>query len=92
MNSLKVPEGGLLLSAPSGADSHLLPQAFVLNLDDDVVQQMIETTRRGEQLELQLGKTPVCLGYDNNLFFSPCSPSSLAFLKAWAPWPCASLQ
>ncbi|KAG6023544.1 hypothetical protein E4U41_001980 [Claviceps citrina] len=65
MNSLKVPEGGLLLSSPSSSDSDLPPQAFVLNLSDDVVEQMIRSARMGDGLELQLGKTPT-LHYGSN--------------------------
>ncbi|KAK2592375.1 hypothetical protein QQS21_009926 [Conoideocrella luteorostrata] len=57
MNSLKVPEGGLMLTGSSGADS-VLPQAFVLNLSDDIVEQMIQSDRIGDNLELQLGKSP----------------------------------
>ncbi|KAG5915279.1 hypothetical protein E4U42_000066 [Claviceps africana] len=58
MDSLKVPESGLLLSGPSGSDSDLPPQAFVLNLSDDVLSQMISRVRLGDNLELELGKTP----------------------------------
>ncbi|KAG5926915.1 hypothetical protein E4U53_002960, partial [Claviceps sorghi] len=58
MDALKVPESGWLLSGSPGPDSDLPPQAFVLNLSDDVVGQMIRSARMGDGLELQLGKTP----------------------------------
>lgn len=60
MNSLKVPDGGLLLAGSSDQDLGVPPQAFVVSLSDDVVEQMIRSARMGDDLELELGKRPVC--------------------------------
>jgi RNA polymerase II elongation factor ELL len=49
------------LAGSSDQDSVLPPQAFVINLSDDVVEQMIRSARLGDELELELGKRPVCL-------------------------------
>ncbi|KAF4591956.1 COM1 regulatory protein [Ophiocordyceps camponoti-floridani] len=59
MNSLKVPESGLLLDAPShNSDSASPPQAFVLSLGDSVVEHLIQSARNGEDLHLALGDIP----------------------------------
>ncbi|PFH60536.1 hypothetical protein XA68_10779 [Ophiocordyceps unilateralis] len=59
MNSLKVPESGLLLDAPSHTtDSPSPPQAFVLSLGDSVVEHLIQSARNGEDLHLALGDIP----------------------------------
>ncbi|PHH83316.1 hypothetical protein CDD83_3009 [Cordyceps sp. RAO-2017] len=58
MNSLKVPEAGLLLDGPSDADSASPPQAFVLTLSDDIVEDLIQSARNGEDLQLALGNIP----------------------------------
>ena len=59
MNSLKVPDGGLLLEGASGQDAALPLQAFSFSLSDNVVEQLIRTAQKGEALELQLGNNPV---------------------------------
>lgn len=59
MKTLKVPEGGLELAGSCSPDTAPLPQAFVVNLSDDVVQQMIQAARLGDDIDLQLGKNPV---------------------------------
>ncbi|KAG5977675.1 hypothetical protein E4U55_006628 [Claviceps digitariae] len=58
MDPLKIPESGLTLTGPSNSEFDLPPQAFVLNLNDDVVAQMVRSAQMGNGLELQLGKTP----------------------------------
>ncbi|KAM4058452.1 COM1 regulatory protein [Hirsutella rhossiliensis] len=58
MNSLKVPESGLLLDGPSEGDSSSPPQAFVLSLSDAVVQNLVQSARNGEDLHLALGNIP----------------------------------
>lgn len=49
-----------MLAGSADQDSSLLPQAFVVNLSDHVVEQMIRSARTGDDLELELGKRPVC--------------------------------
>ncbi|PNY25016.1 COM1 regulatory protein [Tolypocladium capitatum] len=58
MNSLKVPESGLLLDGSSGGDSSLPPQAFVLSLNDDVIADMIQSARNGDDLHVAFGGEP----------------------------------
>ncbi|QPG95997.1 hypothetical protein C2857_002836 [Epichloe festucae Fl1] len=78
MNSLKVPEGGLLLSGSSNSYSDLPPQAFVLSLSDDVVEKMIRSARMGDDLTLQLGKTPT-LHYGSNSHRVPYPEEDVPF-------------
>ncbi|KAF4510223.1 hypothetical protein G6O67_002129 [Ophiocordyceps sinensis] len=58
MNSLKVPESGLLLDGSSEGDDDFPPQAFFLSLSDDVVQNLVQSARNGEDLHLALGNAP----------------------------------
>ncbi|RDA86079.1 hypothetical protein CP533_3911 [Ophiocordyceps camponoti-saundersi (nom. inval.)] len=59
MNSLKVPESGLLLDAPSHATGiSSPPQAFLLSLGDSVVENLIQSARNGADLHLALGDIP----------------------------------
>ncbi|QUC17979.1 uncharacterized protein UV8b_02220 [Ustilaginoidea virens] len=78
MNSLKVPEGGWLLAGSSSPDSVLPPQAFVLNLSDDVVEQMIQSVRVGNNLELKLGKSPT-LHYGSKSYQIPLPEEEVPF-------------
>ncbi|KAL7939591.1 hypothetical protein V8C35DRAFT_287079 [Trichoderma chlorosporum] len=57
MNSLKVPDSGLLL-AGSGSESSLPPQAFHIQLDRSIIDSIIQSSRNGEDLRLSLGSTP----------------------------------
>lgn len=92
MNSLKVPESGLLLDGSSDGDSGLPPQAFVLSLSDDVVADLIQSARNGDHLHVALGDTPV----RGDLFlFKPSLASllvsaCLSLLLAWEE-PCRAL-
>lgn len=61
MNSLKVPESGLLLEGSFDGDTPSPPQAFVLSLSDYVVQSLVQSARNGEDLQLALGEIPVWL-------------------------------
>lgn len=58
MNSLKVPESGLVLDGSSDGDSAVPPQTFFLSLSDDVVEGLIQGARDGEHLYLALGDDP----------------------------------
>jgi malonyl CoA-acyl carrier protein transacylase len=59
--TLKIPDGGLLLEGPSGKDPNVPPQAFAITLNDNIIESLIKCVQNGENLELALGKTPVCL-------------------------------
>ncbi|KAF7562996.1 hypothetical protein G7046_g1165 [Stylonectria norvegica] len=58
MNSLKVPEAGLLLEGSAGKDSAPPPQAFALTLSDNVIENMIQCVRDGGDIQLTLGANP----------------------------------
>ncbi|KJZ77429.1 hypothetical protein HIM_03153 [Hirsutella minnesotensis 3608] len=58
MNSLKVPEGGLMLEAPSEGDSPSPSQAFFLSLSDNIVEDLIQSARNGADLHIALGNIP----------------------------------
>lgn len=60
MNSLKVPDAGLLLEGCSGEDAVLPPQAFALTLSSDVIADMVKAVRNSENIQLALGSIPVC--------------------------------
>ncbi|KAH6609311.1 com1 regulatory [Trichoderma cornu-damae] len=57
MNSLKVPDSGLLL-AGSGSETGLPPQAFHIQLDKSTIDAIIQSSRNGEELRLALGQSP----------------------------------
>ncbi|KAJ3476201.1 hypothetical protein NLG97_g9202 [Lecanicillium saksenae] len=59
MNSLKVPEAGLLLQGPSGQETPLPPQAFALSLSGSIVDSLVRAAREGSSIQLALGKTPL---------------------------------
>ncbi|KAM0516317.1 hypothetical protein ACHAPE_005464 [Trichoderma viride] len=59
MNSLKIPDNGLLLaSSSSSSDSALPPQAFHIQLDKSTIDAIIKASRNGEDLSLTLGQSP----------------------------------
>ncbi|PHH67010.1 hypothetical protein CDD81_4405 [Ophiocordyceps australis] len=58
MNSLKVPESGLRLDGPSEGECVAPPQAFVLSLSDDILKNLVESSRNGDELLLSLGSKP----------------------------------
>lgn len=59
MNSLKVPDSGLVLNGAPDGEPAVPPQAFVVDLDDSVVDQMIQSARNGQDMHLSLGQNPV---------------------------------
>lgn len=59
MNTLKIPDGGLLLAGSPGEDSSLPAQAFTLTLDPKIIQDMVRAAKSNENLHLDLGKSPV---------------------------------
>ncbi|KOS19205.1 hypothetical protein ESCO_000296 [Escovopsis weberi] len=56
MNSLKIPDGGVLLAASEPKPS--IPQAFHLRLDSSLIESIIHASQNGDDLRLALGKTP----------------------------------
>lgn len=58
MNSLKVPDSGLLLESSASKDAGL-PQAFALSLSDIVIKDMIKCFQNGDAINLALGGSPV---------------------------------
>lgn len=59
MNSLKVPDSGLLLDGTSDRDSPVPPQAFALTIPDSIIQDIINGAKNGKQIQLALGANPV---------------------------------
>ncbi|ODA76106.1 hypothetical protein RJ55_08389 [Drechmeria coniospora] len=58
MNSLKVPETGLLLEGSPEGESAVPRQAFVISLSDLVVGQLIQSARNGDKLNVSMGSKP----------------------------------
>ncbi|KAI9171752.1 hypothetical protein HJFPF1_01243 [Paramyrothecium foliicola] len=73
--TLKIPDGGLLLEGPSGKDPKLPPQAFVITLSDNVIENMIKCVQNGENLQLALGNTPTLLYGSQSHRIAPPSDS-----------------
>ncbi|TWU75325.1 hypothetical protein ED733_006798 [Metarhizium rileyi] len=90
MHSLKVPDGGWVLAGSADQDSTPPPQAFVVNLSDDVVEQMIQSARMGDDLELELGKRPM-LHYGPNTHRIP-SPQEEAPFELYLTKPFESTR
>lgn len=59
--SLNIPQVGVHLRSTGVDEEYDLPsQGFVLTLNDDIVEQLMRSHEREENIEIQLGKTPVC--------------------------------
>jgi RNA polymerase II elongation factor ELL len=65
--TLKIPDGGLLLGAPSGKDNRVPQQAFAITLSDNVIESMINCVQNGGDIQLALGNSPVCFSFCNLL-------------------------
>ena len=62
MNSLKIPDSGVMLKGSPGEDSDPIPQqAFTISLDDNVIEGMIKCFQNGGDIQLALGSNPVSL-------------------------------
>lgn len=60
MNSLKIPENGVMLKGSAGRDvASLPPQAFAISLNDSVIEGMIKCVQNGGDIQLALGARPV---------------------------------
>lgn len=61
---LQIPENlQLLLGSSADSMAELPQQAFALTLSDDVLEDMIESVRSGQEIQLSLGDTPVSLAF-----------------------------
>jgi hypothetical protein len=59
---LTVPENmQLLLGGSAGSTAELPQHAFALTLRDDVLEDMIQSVRNGQEIQLSLGDAPVSL-------------------------------
>jgi RNA polymerase II elongation factor ELL len=68
MNSLKIPDHGLMLKGSAGRDiGPLPPQAFALSLNDSVIEGMIKCVQGGGDIQLALGPRPVSLCFIANV-------------------------
>ena len=57
---LRVPKTGLQLeSPPDDVDDDLPTQAFVLTLDDSIIEEMLACIERDEDITLSVGSNPV---------------------------------
>jgi hypothetical protein len=60
--ALQIPHAGLQLEEDfSDANAHLPTQAFIIDLDDAVIDGMVEAASRGQEIRLSLGNKPVRL-------------------------------
>lgn len=55
---LKLPEAGLELESSARSMAALPLQAFAITLDDDILEDMIESFQNGKGIELSLGQNP----------------------------------
>lgn len=70
---LQIPENlQLLLGGSADSMAELPQQAFALTLSDDVLENMIESVRNGQEIQLSLGDTPVSLASIVPFFFACC--------------------
>ncbi|KAG6108794.1 hypothetical protein E4U13_006302 [Claviceps humidiphila] len=69
--SLNIPQVGVHLRSTGVDEEYDLPsQGFVLTLNDDIVEQLMRSHEREENIEIQLGKTPTLL-YGSHSFQIP---------------------
>ncbi|WQF87195.1 Putative winged helix DNA-binding domain superfamily [Colletotrichum destructivum] len=71
MPSLKVPETGLILESSAASGNPVPPQAFTINLSDNVLEDMIKCVQSGEDLQLALGSSPMLLYGSSSHTLSP---------------------
>lgn len=72
MNSLKIPDNGVMLKGAAPKDvGPLPPQAFAISLNDSVIEGMIKCVQDGGDISLALGAKPVSCGRDGRRFSSP---------------------
>jgi RNA polymerase II elongation factor ELL len=73
--TLKIPDGGLLLGAPSGKDNRVPQQAFAITLSDNVIESMINCVQNGGDIQLALGNSPTLLYGSQSHRISPPADS-----------------
>lgn len=87
MDTLKIPELGLVLDGSASKEPGLPAQAFTITLDDSVVRDMVSCVKAGGKIELALGNSPVRTARWVSLLFPNSSPAKVAVL---APLPASS--
>lgn len=63
MPSIRVPDTGLILESSAASGNPVPPQAFTINLSDNVLEDLIKCVQSGEDLQLSLGSSPVSNHY-----------------------------
>ncbi|KAJ0386349.1 hypothetical protein COL922a_004525 [Colletotrichum nupharicola] len=58
MPSIRVPDTGLILESSAASGNPVPPQAFTINLSDNVLEDLIKCVQSGEDLQLSLGSSP----------------------------------
>jgi RNA polymerase II elongation factor ELL len=56
---LRIPDAGLSLESSPKSRAALPAQAFAITLSDNVIEDMIECVRNGQDIQLSLGDIPV---------------------------------
>ncbi|KAH7321249.1 COM1 regulatory protein [Stachybotrys elegans] len=73
MNSLKVPDSGILLGSSAEPEPGIPPQAFAISLSDNVIESMIKCVQNGQDIQLALGSTPTFLYGSSSHRIAPTS-------------------
>ncbi|KAI8258651.1 hypothetical protein K4K58_003194 [Colletotrichum sp. SAR11_239] len=84
MPSIRVPDTGLILESSAASGNPVPPQAFTINLSDNVLEDLIKCVQSGEDLQLSLGSSPTLLYGSSAHTLSPTSdsfPSDLFLTK-----------
>ncbi|KAI1267493.1 hypothetical protein F5Y18DRAFT_304627 [Xylariaceae sp. FL1019] len=58
MSFLEIPDAGLQLDSPPSTRNYLPMQAFGIALNDNMIEDMIRSVRKGNEIELTLGSSP----------------------------------
>lgn len=66
MNTLKIPEAGVLLNGPDAKDSNLPTQAIPITLSQRNLDELINGVLNGDKLEVIFGTRPVSNSFLTN--------------------------
>ncbi|KAI0151615.1 hypothetical protein GGR57DRAFT_177336 [Xylariaceae sp. FL1272] len=58
MSFLEIPDAGLQLDSPPSSRNYLPMQAFGITLNDNMIEEMIRSVQKGNEIELILGSSP----------------------------------
>ncbi|KLU81283.1 hypothetical protein MAPG_00374 [Magnaporthiopsis poae ATCC 64411] len=75
---LKLPEAGLELESSARSMATLPLQAFAITLDDDILEDMIESFQNGKGIELSLGQSPAFI-YGSETHHIKRTPDSFCY-------------